>query len=38
MKGSCAGCPTSSKTLKDGIERMLKYYVAEVESVESFEN
>jgi len=27
MKGSCAGCPSSEKTLKDGILRMLKYYV-----------
>jgi Fe-S cluster biogenesis protein NfuA len=33
MKGSCVGCPTSSKTLRDGIERMVKYYVAEVEKV-----
>jgi len=33
MKGSCAGCPSSERTLKDGIERMLKYYVSEVQSV-----
>jgi len=38
MKGSCAGCPTSQKTLKDGFERMLQYYVAEVEKVEAVEN
>ena len=38
MKGSCAGCPSSEKTLKNGIEKMLKYYVAEVEKVESYEN
>ena len=30
MKGSCAGCPSSSVTLKNGIEGMLKHYVQEV--------
>ena len=35
MKGSCAGCPSSTATLKHGIENMLKYYVPEVTSVES---
>ena len=34
MKGSCAGCPSSSVTLKNGIENMLKHYVPEVESIE----
>ena len=38
MKGSCAGCPSSEKTLKNGIEKMLKYDVAEVENVVSYEN
>jgi Fe-S cluster biogenesis protein NfuA len=33
MKGSCSGCPSSGHTLKNGIEKMLKHYVAEVESV-----
>ena len=33
MKGSCAGCPSSSVTLKNGIEGMLKHYVMEVEEV-----
>ena len=33
MKGSCAGCPSSDVTLKQGIERMLCHYVAEVRSV-----
>mmetsp|Transcript_8520 Transcript_8520/g.14359 ORF Transcript_8520/g.14359 Transcript_8520/m.14359 type:complete len:80 (-) Transcript_8520:603-842(-) len=33
MKGSCAGCPSSSITLKNGIEGMLKHYVQEVTSV-----
>ncbi len=34
MKGSCAGCPSSTLTLKQGIENMLKHYVPEVNSVE----
>jgi Fe-S cluster biogenesis protein NfuA len=35
MKGSCAGCPSSSVTLKNGIEGLLKHYVSEVTAVES---
>lgn len=34
MKGSCAGCPSSTLTLKQGIENMLKHYVPEVNAVE----
>ena len=34
LQGSCSGCPSSTMTLKSGIENMLKYYVPEVESVE----
>ena len=34
MKGSWAGCPSSQATLKNGIEKMLKYYVEEVREVE----
>jgi Fe-S cluster biogenesis protein NfuA len=30
MQGACAGCPSSSATLKQGIESLLKYYVPEV--------
>ena len=35
MHGSCSGCPSSTVTLKNGIENMLKHYVPEVESVEA---
>ncbi|OSQ50139.1 NifU family protein [Thalassospira alkalitolerans] len=35
MHGACAGCPSSTATLKMGIENMLRYYVPEVQSVES---
>lgn len=35
MHGACSGCPSSTITLKNGIENMLKHYVPEVESVEA---
>ncbi len=35
MRGSCAGCPSSTATLKMGIENMLKHYVPEVTQVEA---
>jgi Fe-S cluster biogenesis protein NfuA len=34
MRGSCAGCPSSTLTLKAGIENMLRHYVPEVTRVE----
>ena len=33
MQGACAGCPSSSATLKNGIESLLKHYVPEVREV-----
>ena len=33
MQGACAGCPSSTATLKQGIEQLLKYYVPEVTEV-----
>ncbi len=33
MQGSCSGCPSSSATLKQGIEGLLKHYVPEVSEV-----
>ena len=35
LKGACAGCPSSTVTLKHGVERMIKHYVPEVQSVEA---
>jgi Fe-S cluster biogenesis protein NfuA len=35
MQGSCSGCPSSTATLKMGIENMLKHYVPEVVEVRS---
>jgi Fe-S cluster biogenesis protein NfuA len=33
MHGACQGCPSSTATLKMGIENMLKHYIPEVRSV-----
>ena len=35
LQGSCAGCPSSTITLKNGIENMLRHYVPEVTAVEA---
>jgi NFU1 iron-sulfur cluster scaffold homolog, mitochondrial len=34
LRGACAGCPSSTITLKQGIENMMKHYVPEVTRVE----
>tara|TARA_B100001113_G_scaffold347584_1_gene340199 strand:- start:147 stop:707 length:561 start_codon:yes stop_codon:yes gene_type:complete len=36
LQGSCAGCPSSSITLKNGIENLLKHYVRDVVGVEQY--
>jgi Fe-S cluster biogenesis protein NfuA len=33
MQGACSGCPSSTATLKSGIENMLRHYVPEVTEV-----
>ncbi len=33
MQGACSGCPSSTATLKQGIEQLLKHYVPEVTEV-----
>ena len=38
MKGACAGCPSSTATLKAGIENILKHYLPEVQGVEPVMN
>ncbi len=35
MRGACSGCPSSTATLKYGIENLLKHYVPEVTAVEA---
>ncbi len=34
MKGACSGCPSSTATLKHGIENLFKHFVPEVKGVE----
>ena len=35
LQGACSGCPSSTVTLKNGIESMLRHYIPEVHKVES---
>ena len=35
LQGSCSGCPSSTMTLKQGVQNLLKHYVKEVISVEA---
>jgi Fe-S cluster biogenesis protein NfuA len=35
MKGACSGCPSSTATLKHGIQNLLKHFVPEVQQVEA---
>ena len=37
MQGSCSGCPSSTATLKHGIENMLRHYIPEVSEVRASE-
>ena len=33
MQGSCSGCPSSTMTLKKGVENLLKHYIPEITEV-----
>ena len=35
MQGACSGCPSSTATLRHGIENLLKHFVPEVEAVQA---
>ena len=35
LQGSCSGCPSSTMTLKQGVQNLLKHYVREVKEVEA---
>jgi len=37
MRGSCAGCPSSTATLKHGIENLLRHFVPDVRGIEQIE-
>ena len=34
LAGSCVGCPSSSVTLRNGVENMLMHYIPEVKGIE----
>jgi Fe-S cluster biogenesis protein NfuA len=34
MKGACSGCPSSTATLKNGVQNLLKHYLPEIQAVE----
>ena len=33
LSGACSGCAMSQRTLKEGVERLLKHYVPEVNAI-----
>ena len=35
LQGSCSGCPSSTMTLKQGVQNLLKHYIKEVKEVEA---
>lgn len=35
LQGACAGCPSSTITLKEGIENMMQYYIPQIKQVEA---
>ena len=35
LQGSCSGCPSSTLTLKQGVQNLLKHYIREVKEVEA---
>lgn len=37
LAGSCSGCPSSSITLRNGVENMLMHYIPEVQGIEEVE-
>uniref|UniRef100_A0A8C6WYN7 NFU1 iron-sulfur cluster scaffold homolog, mitochondrial n=1 Tax=Neogobius melanostomus TaxID=47308 RepID=A0A8C6WYN7_9GOBI len=38
LVGSCTGCPSSSVTLRNGIQNMMQFYIPEVDAVEQVED
>jgi Fe-S cluster biogenesis protein NfuA len=37
MRGACSGCPSSTATLKHGIQNLLRHFVPEVREIEQIE-
>ncbi|KAF6023899.1 hypothetical protein EB796_017786 [Bugula neritina] len=38
MQGACTGCPSSSVTLKAGVQNMMQFYIPEVKMVEQVQD
>jgi Fe-S cluster biogenesis protein NfuA len=38
MAGSCVGCPSSTATLRNGVENMLMHYIPEVKGIEQIKD
>ncbi len=38
LQGKCVGCPYAQRTLKDGVEKIIRNYIPEVKAVEKYEN
>lgn len=38
LQGKCVGCPYAQRTLKEGVEKILKTYIPQIKAVEKYEN
>ena len=38
MAGSCVGCPSSTATLRSGVENMLMHYIPEVKGIQQIKS
>lgn len=38
MAGSCVGCPSSTATLRNGVENMLMHYIPEVKGIQQIKD
>ena len=35
LQGSCSGCPSSTITLKQGVQNLLQHYIPDIKQVEA---
>lgn len=38
LQGKCVGCPYAQRTLKDGVEKIIRNYIPEIRAVEKYED
>lgn len=38
LQGKCVGCPYAQRTLKDGVEKIIRTYIPEIKAVEKYDN